>query len=332
MKITLLTAAVLFPFAVYSATLPSPTSETTHWSFSSLTTAADFGPATMTAEGAAGATDSFVTETVGGSSATVLDFTTRVSSTDGYTVRTGIDGATDGGTEDGIEIWTMVLDIRFNNAGQSYLGVWNGNALNTNDADFFITPSTGGFWSPGTGNIADGNLTLNQFHRIVYRLDYLAGDLDIFVDGVIIADTVATSDYVYDGDPNPFWFLTDNSPGETGSGQLAAFGFTNTLLSDTEIATLGTPDAAGIFIPEPSVSFLITNVVYNGDATVTLTWNSKPGKTYVVHYSDGLNDDANGNEPRLWPDLDDSVPSGGETTSFTDINLPANRFYVIEEQ
>ena len=232
----------------HAGTLPAPTAETTHWSFSSSTTAPDFGPGTMTATGDAAATDTFKIETVDGSSATVLDFTTRAAPADGYAVRAGIDGAADGGDADGLEIFTMVLDIRFTDAGQSYMGIWNGNPNNANDAELFIRPNTGGFWSNGgTGNIAAGTLTLNQFHRIVYRLDYLTGDLDIFVDGTLIADSITAPDYIFDGDPNPFAFLGDNTPGETGSGQLAAFGFTNTLLSDEDIATLGTPDAAGIF-------------------------------------------------------------------------------------
>ena len=77
------------------------------------------------------------------------------------------------------------------------------------------------------------------------------------MDGTLVADSVGVSDYVYDGDPNPFWFLTDNTPSETASGQLAAFGFADTLLSDADIIALGGPDAAGIFVPEPSVSFFL---------------------------------------------------------------------------
>ncbi len=245
-----ITASILLgfmPCPSHAAILPSPTAETTHWSFSSSTTAPDFGPATMTATGATATTDTFVTETVGGSSATVLDFTPRAAASDGYAVRAGIDGATDGGNAGGLEIWTMVLDIRFTDAGQAYMGIWNGNPNNANDAELFIRPNTGGFWSGGTGSIAAGSLTLNQFHRIVYRIDDLANVLDIFVDGVKVAGPIVAPDYIYDGDPNPFAFLGDNTPGETGSGQLAAFAFTNTLLSDAEIEILGTPDASGIF-------------------------------------------------------------------------------------
>ena len=279
--ITVLTILGVLHGPSHAGTLPVPNAETTHWTFSSSTTAADFGPGTMTATGDAGTTDTFVTETVGGISATVLDFTPRAAADGGYAVRAGIDGATDGGDADGLEIFTMVLDIRFTDAGQGYMGIWNGNPNNVNDAELFIRPSTGGFWSGGgTGSIAAGTLTLNQFHRIVYRLDYLAGDLDIFVDGILIADSITAPDYIYDGNPNPFAFLGDNTPGETGSGQLAAFGFTNALLSDADIATLGTPDAAGIFSTQNQKvcpSGLQGTLSSTDPYTVDLAWQAQQG-------------------------------------------------------
>ena len=267
------------PCSSHAATLPAPNAETTHWSFSSSTTAADFGPATMTATGVTATTDTFVTETVGGSSATVLDFTPRAAPADGYAVRAGIDGATGGGSADGIEIWTMVLDIRFTDAGVSYMGIYNGNPNNSNDAELFIRPNTGGFWSSGTGSFAAGALTLNQFHRIVYRIDYLSNVLDIFVDGVNVSGPIVAPDYIYDGDPHPFAFLGDDTPSETGAGQLAAFGFTNVLLSDAEIATLGAPDAAGIFsLNEKFCPTTLQGTLSSTDPyTVDLAWQAHQG-------------------------------------------------------
>ena len=45
-----------------------------------------------------------------------------------------------------------------------------------------------------------------------------------------------------------------------------------------------------------------------------------------------LRNDLSG-DPRLWPDLDDGVPSQGEETSFIDTTAnDERRFYVIEEQ
>lgn len=52
----------------------------------------------------------------------------------------------------------------------------------------------------------------------------------------------------------------------------------------------------------------ITDIVYNEDAdTITLTWNSKPGRTYTVF--------ANTDLLAFEEDINDSIPSGGETTT-----------------
>ena len=76
----------------------------------------------------------------------------------------------------------------------------------------------------------------------------------------------------------------------------------------------------------------IIDISLNEDnSTVTLTWNSKPGKTYVVRYSESLNDGPDGAGPRNWPDIDDGVLSRGETTSFTTDVVTGRRFYIVEE-
>ncbi len=278
-----LLATLMLTASASATTLTVPTANTTHWSFSSSNTTADTGPATMTAEGVAGTTDTFVTATVGGASATVLNFTTRAAAADGYTVRTGIVSPAD----TGIRQFTMVLDIMFDNASQGYMGIWNGNATNSNDSEFFIRPDTGGFWDPQSGNFGAATLTLNQFHRVVYRMDYDGGDVDVFVDGTQVLTNGTPNDYVYDGDPNPFWFLTDNTPGETGSGQLAAFAFADTLLSDADITTLGSPDAAGIFValpPPPAVT-------WSGSLSSEWSTNTLTSPKNWVLTSDGITEE-----------------------------------------
>ena len=53
-----------------------------------------------------------------------------------------------------------------------------------------------------------------------------------------------------------------------------------------------------------------TNISYNSDdGNFTLEWNSKPNKTYSLYYSLDLSD---------WEaDIDDSIESEGETTSYS---------------
>ena len=60
------------------------------------------------------------------------------------------------------------------------------------------------------------------------------------------------------------------------------------------------------------VPFEIMEATRNADGTTfTLTWSSRPGRTYGVQFSENL-------DPATWEELDDSIDSGGETTSFTD--------------
>ena len=58
----------------------------------------------------------------------------------------------------------------------------------------------------------------------------------------------------------------------------------------------------------------ITNVIRNPDNSFTLTWTSNPnaGTTYTVLFSQNLSDPL-----EFWGDDDDSVESGGETTTHT---------------
>lgn len=74
----------------------------------------------------------------------------------------------------------------------------------------------------------------------------------------------------------------------------------------------------------------ITGVVYNDDGTVTLTWESRPGATagYTLRFSSDL-----ANPIATWADENDSIPTGGETTTYTTLAVftGARNFFVIAE-
>lgn len=60
----------------------------------------------------------------------------------------------------------------------------------------------------------------------------------------------------------------------------------------------------------------ISSLVYDAnpaDPTVSLTWNSRGGKNYVIEYSRDLNS---------WDEIDDAYPSGGDETTFSHHFLP----------
>ncbi|MFN0126693.1 MAG: LamG-like jellyroll fold domain-containing protein [Verrucomicrobiales bacterium] len=60
----------------------------------------------------------------------------------------------------------------------------------------------------------------------------------------------------------------------------------------------------------PAVALQFTNIQFNRDLyQVTLTWTSRPGRTYLLEFTTDL---------VKWFALEDSLPSGGESTSFVD--------------
>ncbi len=75
-------------------------------------------------------------------------------------------------------------------------------------------------------------------------------------------------------------------------------------------------------------SFDITSIERDPETgAVTLTWDSRPGQTYTVRASNNLRDP--------WDDLIDSLPSDGDSTSYTDMPTPADteeRYYQVVEE
>ena len=71
----------------------------------------------------------------------------------------------------------------------------------------------------------------------------------IFLNGSLIWAGFSP-DYLWNGDPGgpANWLLTDNN-NETGPGWIANFALTDQILTSADIATLGSPDAAGVFTP-----------------------------------------------------------------------------------
>jgi len=102
--------------------------------------------------------------------------------------------------------------------------------------------------------------------------------------------------------------------------------FYSAALSDEQIAGVNEWLGNNIASAVPGGGLAITTIDYNPNAAAaTITWNSKPGREYAVFASANLS---------FWEELNDAVQSEGETTSFTESDLPdANgRFYRVEER
>ena len=71
--------------------------------------------------------------------------------------------------------------------------------------------------------------------------------------------------------------------------------------------------------------FKITDVsLDSGD--VTITWNSRPGRNYVLDSSSDM---------QTWLEVEDSIASMGSSTTYTDTGVPAGtrwRYYRVVER
>ena len=99
----------------------------------------------------------------------------------------------------------------------------------------------------------------------------------------------------------------------------------NAALTDEQIAGVNEWLTNNIGSSAPSGELAITGIVVDSAAdSATITWTSRPGKTYAVDSSADLVN---------WGELDDSVLSGGEETSYTEMELggATPRFYRVRE-
>ncbi|HXT42255.1 MAG TPA: glycoside hydrolase family 9 protein [Candidatus Angelobacter sp.] len=78
-------------------------------------------------------------------------------------------------------------------------------------------------------------------------------------------------------------------------------------LSDTDEGVAGTD------VHNADSVFKIVSLVRDQSGNVTITWNSVPGKSYLVACKDNAED-------TFWSDVSGPITSGGATTSWTDIN------------
>ncbi len=155
--------------------------------------------------------------------------------------------------------FTLIWDV-FIPAGYSELqALWQGNASNTNDAEFFLDAGNGGFWSAGSGYVGGGDWNTGEWIRIANRVNWADDTSAVFINGVKVLsdDELLAPDWFYAaGSGNPCWILTDNTGGsDVGEVWCANFAIVDGLMPDQEIAALGGPNAIGIFLPPGGRSY-----------------------------------------------------------------------------
>lgn len=200
------------------------------------------------------------------------------------------------------------------------------NTGDDNTLDLYLRESGGPPHQFSTATPLDGT-----WHHVVVTSNEHQQKVQVFVDGLLDRDDFTFFDIPSQAlDTTSIGGILRAAPSHWVTGLIDDVALWKKVLAPAEVADLASgtpPDGLG------GPGLMITDIVYDQTAnTVTLTWNSKPGKTYAIRISQTLNDDPNGSDPRLWADIDDSYPSQGDTTSFTDtFPLPDKAFYVIEE-
>ncbi|MEE2888909.1 MAG: fibronectin type III domain-containing protein [Planctomycetota bacterium] len=195
--------------------------------------------------------------------------------------------------------FTLIFDVFLDTSQTGLQALWQGNANNTNDAEFFMRCGDGALWSSGDGYFAPGSWNLGEWVRIVDRVDYQNNTSAVFVNGVKVMgdDQLGAPDWLYGlGSGNPVWMISDNGPDtDVSLVRCGAIAIVDGLMGDDAIAALGGPDAAGIFVDDPVELFVRSDANGGGqidisDAVGMLSYQFGGGTTDCLDALDA-NDD-----------------------------------------
>jgi len=181
----------------------------------------------------------------------------------------------------------------------------------------------------GSADIPKHSVPLNVgtgFYHHVAAVSQRGVGVRLYMDGVLVSSGPAPD---LQDSTNPLR-IGDNAgaPGRFWEGKIDDLAIWCRPLSEVEIAQIynGGVGTSLDNLVGPQAPFDFTAIVYDKLAnTWTLTWNSKPGRTYRLNYSTDLLDFGN--------DVDDSIPSGGSSTTYgpfpNPVPLSGSRVYFM---
>lgn len=151
--------------------------------------------------------------------------------------------------------YTLVMDLKVTSTGD-WVSLFNTNANNANDGDYFIRNTDSAL---GISGVYSGFFPRNQWVRLAIVLDLnpTASSITSFVDGVQQARYAFGNGFegrwaaYAANDPDGIThidLLADND-GENGGGQISMAAFYDRVLTNDEVAALG---SAGAPVPEPA--------------------------------------------------------------------------------
>ena len=173
-------------------------------------------------------------------------------------------------------------------------------------------------WNPAPGPVTVDISGLNP--GATYEIQLLSnegGDRNRHWD-IAVEDELVVDNYTSEGRESIGIWTPNNSFAYVGEFEAPADGILNILMQQ-HIGGLdprgadNNPILQGVIVTEtgPDTPFVITNLDYDpATGTSILTWNSRPGANYILEFSTTL--------LAPWIEIDDSIPSQGETTTFQD--------------
>jgi len=225
-------------------------------------------------------TTAFGIPDIAGSPAKVMKYTRSetppANYVQGYTMHHGI--APNGGGSL-VNQWTLIADVLYQNLseGDKYSAVIEIQNDTGSDADVSIHEESPGVGGIGISGRYPGNITTNQWHRIVVAVDMAAtnngihGVMTKFIDGVKAADQTDADGSGLDGrfslSDVAHLFSDGGNDNEVNTFYVSSVQVRQGKLVDAEITALGGPQATGIPVPHPK---LITSVAGN---TLTISWD-----------------------------------------------------------
>ena len=212
-----------------------------------------------------------------------------------------------------ISMWVKVLGT-----GQNDLRIFSESSEFNNNPLFNIGTKNTGDDDSVDIYLRDGGSPNHQYstaqpldgtwHHIAYTHDDSTMKIQLYVDGVLDRDNWIFKDVVSpEVNYTTIGAILRGTPSHWVNGMVDEVSVWSTVLSATTIADLaagGTPNGLTSGGPQ----FAITSVIRDRSGNIEITWNSRPqDKIYTLEASLDLID---------WVEIDDSIESAGEQTSY----------------
>ena len=155
----------------------------------------------------------------------------------------------------------------------------------------------------------------------------------IYINGVLAAEAEGAETTGFDVYPaasrtTTMFIASRTAAGSGYTGLIDDIQVYSIELSEEQVAAMfAAPGITAFDEPPAPFVFEFTSIVPAADSNnVTLTWTSKPNKTYLLQGGETLTD---------WDEVSDGIESGGDLTTFTDMDVPEGakiRYYRVLEE